>query len=1552
MKQTKIIQGIFFLTILIFIFNNAFAYDMEDYFTEAFIRPVYEEGTGDYKFGSEMYENSLTPSATYSINVQSHWNWTLDPTSGGKYYGERSFSGQNQYNSITTKTTDETLTCTQNNLDECTDTYTITANNDPSTGSYTRINPSKILDDSEYFLDVSGNPRNIGNTTKNITCTEQTVDVQKTTTLYENALWCPNYGSRLCTDYPEYPGNVEPGVSFYEYTNEENNRVVLTKYPREFKFGNSIISFDPEDPNNRSLFDGSPDPIFGILPREESMDGSVVINTYPQKILQSRESTQMSTAMILDVNISDAIYKGYVPFTLPPTCKTVRLQPELEARLIYNLNTLTIENGEIVKGVEKIILSNWDDLEWTRTEETPPNQPNIEIFRLKFNKVGDDIIITNENIKTIYDKEREQRDSTRGYLETSAYFSLVPLLSNDLADMIQRLKAIQDTIPLSFEIRDKEKTDHNINSNPVKILLTEPFYFANMIDDSIKPNEFSTAMNVLNVITLGSARWGSILIRDPGLKISTWLGPKVMGVLSTKISSGTILNRISSFFGNEVETTLLKKVNPTGLTNTLAEQSLRNSTTTIAEQQGNTVGKGTFDKIKTKITQFAQNSLKPGKSIKLNSDWLAARLPTDLGGRVVAVPLNFKPTLTANEKLILPNPPLLSRMPPIKNTTRIINIAGVELKIPTKALSNSNAGFFDSTRNLLSIDIAHEEALKIINRGGTEATDLMVATLRTSKHEITHSFTHNLIGSYDGGPVSQKYAALLDYFRNNINLEDALRYTAEWDYILLNNETKTVLLNAGYDVTSPTLINTFIATQGAEGFPVVMLGDGRVIQMDNLMKEYIAKSYAEGVLPSGLKTKIEQLAGMNMFEIDSVAQKLTDYIFVHLDTIGSILKHIKSRFTLVNVSNSSSDSQLENKLMLATNVSYPIYSIQSFVESLPSEGYSALEEYPVTVSGITSKKINLANYGKATFSAPGLFEFDVDGNIVKEIRLDDGSATFTFDSDGRILKEVVFGTDDKVYIYTGNNLTKIVQGDQETIMTYDGEDNLLTEETTNGGIYWYSFEYTYNSEDQLIKEKTIQRSIAGLLTTVTMDYTYDASSYLTKIVQDNGLETQIDYISNGVTQDISQMRYYEDNELMITEDYNLETGQVIATNYTAKMQDILEMTLPPAELEGVTFKGITNNSSKGIYFQEENKQQKISFEAPTLLATMNYFYDENGDLERTELHFNGKDINSPEIDEYPMKYPVLAQNYCSTVNCNKWSSFYECPKQCAPAKNFICPLGYIKTLYSCQQTEICGNGLTEPALEEECDTFGESDSCTADCKLKNIVRNVCGNGVKEDWEQCDSKGIETSTCTSDCFAINTDGNYFILSGDLNTTIQRGLEQINEIISQRKDVLTAQGNYLISLKLKDVNITLIEYNQGNATIRFDYNLAETKRPLCSIINNRTIGQLKHWAGKYYTDVKPTCVGEVLAIAAVDLKCNLTTGYMDINPLNMCTQNCNSGVCNQPESCSPNGSTRCKTLQTENLWILHQRTVSQKCQNGLWKTLNPCTNGCNETTGECN
>ena len=94
---------------------------------------------------------------------------------------------------------------------------------------------------------------------------------------------------------------------------------------------------------------------------------------------------------------------------------------------------------------------------------------------------------------------------------------------------------------------------------------------------------------------------------------------------------------------------------------------------------------------------------------------------------------------------------------------------------------------------------------------------------------------------------------------------------------------------------------------------------------------------------------------------------------------------------------------------------------------------------------------------------------------------------------------------------------------------------------------------------------------------------------------------------------------------------------------------------------------------------------------------------------------------------------------CDDANANRW------PADGEPGCSIYCaPLPY------------CGDGSTDPDLDEECDDANDvdDDACTNDCKA-----TTCGDGVVQGAEECDDANeIDTDGCTNACrYAVCGDG---------------------------------------------------------------------------------------------------------------------------------------------------------------------------------------------------
>ena len=63
---------------------------------------------------------------------------------------------------------------------------------------------------------------------------------------------------------------------------------------------------------------------------------------------------------------------------------------------------------------------------------------------------------------------------------------------------------------------------------------------------------------------------------------------------------------------------------------------------------------------------------------------------------------------------------------------------------------------------------------------------------------------------------------------------------------------------------------------------------------------------------------------------------------------------------------------------------------------------------------------------------------------------------------------------------------------------------------------------------------------------------------------------------------------------------------------------------------------------------------------------------------------------------------------------------------------------------------VCGDGILDP--DEDCDTAGESATCTADCTIFVVPDPACGDGIlNQDNEECDDgNDINGDGCENDC----------------------------------------------------------------------------------------------------------------------------------------------------------------------------------------------------------
>jgi cysteine-rich repeat protein len=81
----------------------------------------------------------------------------------------------------------------------------------------------------------------------------------------------------------------------------------------------------------------------------------------------------------------------------------------------------------------------------------------------------------------------------------------------------------------------------------------------------------------------------------------------------------------------------------------------------------------------------------------------------------------------------------------------------------------------------------------------------------------------------------------------------------------------------------------------------------------------------------------------------------------------------------------------------------------------------------------------------------------------------------------------------------------------------------------------------------------------------------------------------------------------------------------------------------------------------------------------------------------------------------------------------------------------------------CRSEEVCGNGIVDAALGEQCDDEGPSAACDADCTI-----SWCGDGMVNALagEACDASGVETAACDRDCTVpLCGDGQVNLAAGE-------------------------------------------------------------------------------------------------------------------------------------------------------------------------------------------
>lgn len=119
--------------------------------------------------------------------------------------------------------------------------------------------------------------------------------------------------------------------------------------------------------------------------------------------------------------------------------------------------------------------------------------------------------------------------------------------------------------------------------------------------------------------------------------------------------------------------------------------------------------------------------------------------------------------------------------------------------------------------------------------------------------------------------------------------------------------------------------------------------------------------------------------------------------------------------------------------------------------------------------------------------------------------------------------------------------------------------------------------------------------------------------------------------------------------------------------------------------------------------------------------------------------------------------PVVPLPPCDVAHANQVTSGTLCGGACM----YRCSTGVTSSTgtlgapvnYTCTCTNVCGNGVKEGT--EQCDTGASRGSCPATCSLActNNSCPICGNGIVEGAEQCDtggSRGSCPATCSLAC----------------------------------------------------------------------------------------------------------------------------------------------------------------------------------------------------------
>ncbi len=190
---------------------------------------------------------------------------------------------------------------------------------------------------------------------------------------------------------------------------------------------------------------------------------------------------------------------------------------------------------------------------------------------------------------------------------------------------------------------------------------------------------------------------------------------------------------------------------------------------------------------------------------------------------------------------------------------------------------------------------------------------------------------------------------------------------------------------------------------------------------------------------------------------------------------------------------------------------------------------------------VCGKKVESDEDGAVTFE----YTYDSNGKLIKEneVHYRDGDSTteYTYDSNGKLIKKEC-GSITEEYTYDANGNRIKIEGYGVTEYTYDAKDNVTKEIFTmpGGSVFTYTYEYSYDSNEMLIKKVKTQFDDMNGATTITDEYTYDGNGKLIKEQSESG------WFRGGVR----TTEYTYDSDGKLTKKVNLIGDDTVITEYT------------------------------------------------------------------------------------------------------------------------------------------------------------------------------------------------------------------------------------------------------------------------------------------------------------------------------------------------------------------------------------------------------------------